>query len=134
MKTCGLLFNQVHLYCRGGVTSSKWFHLSETMAREGTRTWKWKDNLGFNLDAQNMGYSKKHKSDMASQCQGGGKSDHMVKETTLVTPIGGQKLPNPRVLASFFHSNSLYYAKPTIESIKPRVSVFLEHRIAFTTV
>ncbi|XP_057964893.1 uncharacterized protein LOC131155635 isoform X3 [Malania oleifera] len=62
----------------GGVTSSKWFHLLETMVREGTSTWKWKDDLGFNLDAHNMGYSTKHKSDMASQCPDGGKIDHMV--------------------------------------------------------
>ncbi|XP_057964825.1 uncharacterized protein LOC131155593 isoform X2 [Malania oleifera] len=61
-----------------GVTSSKWFHLSETMVREATSTWKWKDDLGFNLDAHNMGYSTKHKSDMASQCPDGGKIDHMV--------------------------------------------------------
>ncbi|XP_057964901.1 uncharacterized protein LOC131155635 isoform X4 [Malania oleifera] len=36
------------------------------------------DDLGFNLDAHNMGYSTKHKSDMASQCPDGGKIDHMV--------------------------------------------------------
>ncbi|XP_057964852.1 uncharacterized protein LOC131155611 isoform X2 [Malania oleifera] len=108
---------------QGGVTSSKWFHLLETT-----------DDLGFNLDAHNMGYSTKHKLDMASQCPDGGKIDHMVKETTLVTPIGVWLPPDPWVSASFFHSNSLYYAKPMMQFVKPRVGVFLEHRIAFTVV
>ncbi|XP_057964885.1 uncharacterized protein LOC131155635 isoform X2 [Malania oleifera] len=92
------------------------------------------DDLGFNLDAHNMGYSTKHKSDMASQCPDGGKIDHMVKETTLVTPIGVWLPPNPWVSTSFFHSNSLHYAKPMMQFMKPRVGVFLKQRIAFTTV
>ncbi|XP_057948602.1 uncharacterized protein LOC131144171 [Malania oleifera] len=117
---------------QGGVTYSKWFLLSKKMMREGTRNSKSKDGLGFNFDAHNMGYGLKHKSNRASQCQGGDKSHHTVEKTTLISPTIAPPPLMPRVSAAFFHSNSMYYVNPMTESLTPELGVFAQHRKTFT--
>ncbi|XP_057948628.1 uncharacterized protein LOC131144182 [Malania oleifera] len=118
----------------GGVTYSKLFLLSKKMMREGTRNSKSKNGLGFNFDAHNMGYGLKHESNRASQSQGGGKGHYTVEETTLVTPTIAPPPPMPRVSVAFFHSNSMYYVKPMIESLTPELGVSAQHRKTLTWV